>query len=408
MDKSFQPITYPWAEPPGEGEAIEVAEGVLWLRLPLPMTLDHVNIYALDDGDGWTLIDTGMNTRKTRAIWERLLAGPLKGKPVSRIVMTHHHPDHVGLVGWFMKEHGARLEATRVAWLLARMLTLDVEPLPTAEAVAFRQSAGVSPEYLERFKTERPFNFADTVAPIPVGFLRLKEGEQIRMGGRDWDIRLGNGHAPEHATFWSRDDNLVISGDQIIASISPNLGVYVQQPEENPLADWLEACTRLAPFAREDHLVLAGHKLPFTGLPLRMHQLIENHEHALERLMAWLVEPKVAVECFPPLFKRKIDEGTFGLATVEAIAHLNYLYQKGDITRERRDDGAWVYQAKGEGWSWIIVSKQRLKLLNRRPCRVPMPATPTPKRRLRASRCLPLFQRNLSLKKARRSGPMSG
>ena len=347
MDGSLGGIRYPWETPPAPGEAIEVAEGVLWLRLPLPMTLDHVNIYALDDGDGWTIIDTGMSSRKSRAIWESLLAGPLKGKPVTRVVMTHHHPDHVGLVGWFMREHGATLRATRVAWLLARMLTLDVEEVPSPQAITFRKRAGASPAYMEKFARERPFNFADMVEPIPVGFLRMKEGEVIRMGGRDWDIRLGNGHAPEHATFWSRDDNLVISGDQIIASISPNLGVYPQQPEEDPLSDWLEACHRLAPFAREDHLVLAGHKLPFTGLPLRMHQLIENHVGALKRLSAWLETPRVAADCFPPLFKREIDEGTFGLALVEAIAHLNHLHQKGEVTRHLREDGAYLYQTRG-------------------------------------------------------------
>ncbi len=340
-------IRTPWETPPDHGQAIEVAEGVLWIRLPLGMALDHVNVYALDDGDGWTIIDTGLNTSKTRAIWTALLNGVLKGRPVRRVVMTHHHPDHVGLVGWFMREHGAELTSTRVAWLLARMLTLDVEDRPTPEALAFRRSAGVPSDLYEKYASERPFNFSDMVAPIPVGFERIREGSIISMGGRQWDVRLGNGHAPEHATFWSRDDNLVIAGDQIIASISPNVGVYPQQPNEDPLSDWLEASRRLAQVAREDHLVLSGHKLAFTGLPLRMTQMIENHLSALERLKEWLRIPRTAHECFVPLFKREIDQGAYGLALVETIAHLNHLYHRGEISRHRRADEAWVYQYHG-------------------------------------------------------------
>ncbi len=347
MKHSRLGIRTPWDEPPAVGEAIEVAEGVLWIRVPLRMALDHVNVYALDDGDSWTVIDTGLNTKATREVWQSLLSGALGGKPVGRVVMTHHHPDHVGLIGWFMTEHGATLTAPRVPWLMARMLTLDFEPTPTAEAIEFRRSAGMPAEQLQKYQAERPFNFRDVVAPIPLGFTRIGEGSTVKMGGRTWDVRIGNGHAPEHATFWSRDDNLVIAGDQIIASISPNVGVYPQQPNEDPLAEWIEACERLSQYAREDHLVLPGHKLVFTGLPHRMKQMIDNHVGALSRLADWLKVPRTAHECFPPLFKREIDAGTYGLALVEAIAHLNHLYHKGEITRTRREDGAWVYQAKG-------------------------------------------------------------
>lgn len=343
---SITGIRYPWEIPPTEGATLEVAPGVHWIRLPLPMALDHVNVYALDEGDSWTLIDTGFSSKRSRAIWQGLLNGPLGGKPVSRVVVTHHHPDHVGLAGWFQSEHGAELWTTRTAWLFARMLLLDEQDRPMQESVAFYRSAGMDPELLEARRNERPFNFADAVYPMPLGFKRLKEGDVIRMAGRDWDVRIGNGHAPEHATFWSRDDNLVISGDQIIPSISSNIGVYATEPDADPVADWLEACERLAAFAREDHLVLGGHKLPFTGLPTRMRQLIDNHHGALERLRAHLSAPRTAAECFPPLFKRKIGMDEYGLALVEAIAHLNHLYHLGETKRHRRADDAWLWQIK--------------------------------------------------------------
>lgn len=340
-------IRYPWPEPPAPGEAIEIAEGVLWMRLPLPMALDHVNIYALDDGDGWTVIDTGMSSNKTRRIWAELMSGPLAGKPIHRAVVTHHHPDHVGNAGWFQAEHGVELVTSRTAWLFSRMLTLDVQESWPQETLDFYQSAGMDPAFLEKRKADRPFNFADTVYPMPLGFTRIKQGDVIRIGGRDWDVHMGNGHAPEHVTLWSRDDHLVLSGDQILGSISSNLGVYATEPMADPVSDWIEACERLQKLARPDHLVLGGHKLPFTGLPLRMRQLIENHHGALERLLAYLDQPKAAAECFAQLFKRTIREGEYGLALVEAVAHMNHLHHSGAVTRTRRADGAWVFQRKG-------------------------------------------------------------
>ncbi|MCR8548693.1 MBL fold metallo-hydrolase [Salipiger sp. P9] len=337
-------IRYPFDTPPAEGGAIELAEGVLWLRLPLPMALDHVNVYALDDGDGWTVVDTGFSTGKTRAIWEALLAGPLKGKPVRRVLVTHHHPDHMGLAGWF-QERGAELVTTRTAWLFSRMLLLDAQERPTEAQLTYWRHCGMAPEIFEERAKERPFNFADCVWPMPLGFTRIRQDDTIRIGGRVWDVHIGNGHAPEHATLWSRDDNLVLSGDQILSTISSNIGVYATEPEADPVGDWLEACERLAGLARPDHLVLGGHKLPFTGLPFRMAQLIENHHSALDRLHAHLAEPKAAGDCFVPLFRRRIEGGQYGLALVEAMAHCLHLWHEGRATRVLRADGAWLWQA---------------------------------------------------------------
>lgn len=340
------PIKFPWEDAPAEGEATTVAPGVLWFRLPLPMKLDHVNVFAFDDDDGWTIIDTGFDSKKTREIWKKILQGPLGGKPIARVIVTHHHPDHIGLAGWFQRDYGAQLITTRTAWLFARMLLLDEQMKPVDETLAYWRSAGMDQDVYERRLQERPFNFSDVVADMPLGFKRIKEGDVIRFGGRDWDVRIGNGHAPEHATFWSRDCDLVVGGDQLLATISPNLGVHATEPEADPIGDWLEACERLAPFADDRHLVLPGHKLPYTGLPARIRQLVDNHYSALERLEKFLQTPQTCVECFPALFKRKIGDGEYGLALVEAFGHLNHLYQTGRITRTRRDDDAWVWQAK--------------------------------------------------------------
>ena len=333
---------FPFAEAPVEGQAIEVAPGVLWMRLPLPTALDHVNVYALDDGDGWTIVDTGMASKRGVAIWESLLAGPLGGKPVARVIVTHHHPDHVGMAGWF-QGRGAELLMTRTAWLYARMLVLDVQALPTAEQIAFWRSAGMDPALLAKRSIERPYNFIDAVAPMPLGFTRMVEGDVIAVGGRDWVVRLGSGHAPDHATLWSVDGAVVLGGDQLLPGISANIGVYPTEPGANPLHDWLASTQAFAPFATAGQLVLPGHKLPFRGLPFRLTQMVANHESSLARLRAHLAVPSTAVECFAPLFRREIGAGEYGLALVEAVAHLNYLLQRGEVLRSLRADGAWVW-----------------------------------------------------------------
>ncbi|MEO0363267.1 MAG: MBL fold metallo-hydrolase, partial [Pseudomonadota bacterium] len=270
-------LAYPFDEAvPGPGEAIEVAEGILWMRLPLPMALDHVNIYALDDGDGWTLIDTGFQTGKTKAIWADLLNGPLAAKPVRRVVATHHHPDHIGLAGWFQDAHGARVWTTRTAWLFARMLTLDHHERTPEANIEFMRRAGADEATLDWAREREPMNFSKVVALLPAGYKRIQEGDRIEMGGRAWRVFTGDGHAPEHATFWSVDGELVISGDQILPRISPNLGVYANEPEADPVGEWLASCKKLKAYAQEGHLTLPGHNRPFTGLPKRLDQQIDN------------------------------------------------------------------------------------------------------------------------------------
>lgn len=332
---------------PGPGEAVEIADRILWLRLPLPMKLDHVNIYALDDGPGWTIIDTGFMTGKTKAIWADIMNGPLAAKPIRRVIASHHHPDHIGLAGWFQTEHGTSLWTTRTAWLYARMLTFDHQETTSDATLLHLQRAGADKARLDWAKAREPMNFSRVVYPLPQGYRRIQDGERIEMGGRAWRIFTGNGHAPEQATFWSVDGELVISADQILPRISPNIGVHPNEPEADPLGEWIVSCRRFQPLAKRNHLVLPGHNRPFTGLPKRLEQLIDNHHGAIKRLRKELARPRTAIECFDAIYKRRIGDGEFMLALIEAIAHLNHMVATGQATRRLDADGAYRFEVAG-------------------------------------------------------------
>ena len=332
--------------PPPEGAGHEIAPGVLWFQLPLPFKPDTVNVYALRDGAGWTVIDTGLDTQRGRALWQSILQGPLAGAPVTRVIATHHHIDHIGLAGWFQAQ-GAQLWTSRTAWLQARMGILDVQDRPTPQALAFWRKAGMPPELLAERAAERPFNSADVCAPLPPGYRRLTEGQEIAFGNRRWLVRMGDGHAPEHVTLWSQDDDLVIGGDQLLATISPNLGVYPTEPDADTVGDWLNSCARLAAFARPDQLILPGHKLPYRGLPTRLRQLAENQRAALARVRDGLRDgPRSVVDCFPLLYRRVIGKAEYGLALAEAVGHINHLHATGQVWRDgQSESGATLWRA---------------------------------------------------------------
>ena len=340
---STSTICVPFGAPTGPTDVVEIRENILWLRLPLPLSLDHVNIYVFDDEDSWTLIDTGMYTQVSKSIWQEVLRDRLAKKPIKRVVLTHHHPDHVGMAGWFRSEFGVEIISTRTAWLMARMLTLDVQENPSSEGLEFYQAAGVPDEHLSDYMARRPFNFADCVAPIPTGFTRIREGDRINFGGMNWKVKIGHGHAPSHATFWCEDEPLVIGGDQFLPDITPNISVYPTEREADPLGEWLNSCERFSEIANDEQLVLCGHKLPFFGLPKRLEQLIENHRQALERIKVCLAKPATAHDILETLFKRRIPKSEYGLAIGEAVAHLNYLHGRGEVIRNRNSRGAWIW-----------------------------------------------------------------
>lgn len=338
-------LTYPLGAPPAAGEAIEAAPGVLWLRMPLPMQLNHINVYAIEDGDGWAVIDTGIRTPDCIAAWEAALAGPLGGKPVTRVICTHMHPDHIGLAGWLCERFDAPLLMTQLEYVTARMLVADTGPAPESGAV-FWKASGWTEDQVENYRSGYG-RFAKGVWTMPMTYQRISEGDVLSIGGEGWTVVVGNGHSPEHACLWRKADDIFLSGDQILPRISSNISVWPTEPLADPLDDWMTSLDRLGTLLPETLLVLPGHGEPFTGVLPRIEALKRGHTVSLKRLERTLREPKRAVDVFASLFARPVGDGILGMATGEAIAHLNYLAGQGRVRRERDADGVdwWTLNA---------------------------------------------------------------
>lgn len=336
-------LEFPCGEPPQPGRAVEVAQGVLWLRLPLPMALDHINVWALRDGDGWAVVDTGLASPAARAAWDTALAGPLQGRPVTRVICTHMHPDHVGLAGWLCDRFNAPFLMSRLEYVTLRMLVADTGPAPEAGA-RFYHACGWSDAQIEAWRS-RYGQFGRAVSEPPAAYGRLIAGTTLEIDGRPWRLVGGDGHSPEHICLWREADSVFISGDQVLPKISSNVSVWPTEPDADPLADWMSSLAGLRQQLPEDLLVLPSHGEPFVGLHDRLTALMRGHETSLTRLCRRLDEPRRAIDVFTSLFGRPIDDGLLGMATGESVAHLNYLVRQERAIRETDADGVWRWRA---------------------------------------------------------------
>ena len=336
-------LTYPFSTIPGLGEGVQVAPGVHWLRMRLPMVLNHINVWALADGDGWTLVDTGMQTPDTAAAWQQAFTSVLQGRPVRRVIVTHMHPDHVGMAGWLTRHFDCRVWMTRLEYVTCRMLVADTGREAPADAVRFLHGAGWESAAIEEYKT-RFGAFGKAVYRLPDSYRRVHEGESINIGGHTWRAVIGRGHSPEHLCLHCPELKVLISGDQVLPRITSNISVFPTEPDADPLTDWLDSLEHLRAELPDDVLVLPSHNEPFRGLHARLQRLAEGHERNLAKLLDELREPKRAVDIFSVLFKRKVGNDLLGMATGESLAHLNCLERRGLVIQETDPAGVRWYR----------------------------------------------------------------
>ena len=337
-------LAYPCGAAPAAGSAKELAPGVWWMRMPMPFALDHINLWALRDGDGWALVDTGVWSTDTAGAWRQLFAGVLDG-PVTRVFVTHMHPDHIGMAGWLTRKFGCRLWISRLEYLSCRSLGADTGREAPDDGIAFYRRAGWNDEAIENYRT-RFGGFGKLIYALPDSYRRLHDGEDIAIGAHRWRVVVGTGHSPEHACLYCPELKLLISGDQVLPGISSNVSVFPVEPDANPLADWLDSLDKLERTIADDVLVLPSHNQPFRGLHRRISALRDSQLRALDRLRQALQQPQRVVDVFGALFSRPItaDNMLMSLATGESVAHLNYLLARGEVTMSINADGCAWYQ----------------------------------------------------------------
>jgi glyoxylase-like metal-dependent hydrolase (beta-lactamase superfamily II) len=327
-----QTLEFPFTAPPKPGALVEVRPGILWARLALPFRLDHVNLYLIEDGAGLALIDTGIDNAASRAAWEALLDGPLKGRKLTRLIATHFHPDHIGLAGWLCERFDMPLAMSQTEYLLGLNIRLDPSALKSEPYRGFYRSHGLTEESTE-ILLGHGLQYLRMVAPPPKTFQRLMADDRVTIGGRTFEVLTGGGHSPDLVMLYSGEDNLLLAGDQILAKISPNVSVEAMEPDGDPLGVYLRSLERLKTRLPEDTLVLPGHNLPFVGLHTRADELIAHHEaRCMAIVEACKVAPQTTADLVPVIFGRRIDDPhQLVFAFGEALAHINAMIRAGRL-----------------------------------------------------------------------------
>jgi len=338
-------LRFPWPQPPENGAVQQVAEGLLWLRMPLPFGLDHINLYLLRHGDGWVAVDTGLNNDQTREVWKALFDTALGGLPLVAVICTHFHSDHVGVLGWLSERFQCPVFMSASEYQAMHQLGNQSDDGSRWAFHEHYRRAGFTTE-----QTEALFPLLGSAhfrPQVPTSFRRLSEGSQLTIGGRRWEVRIGRGHSPEHACLYCAEDNLLISGDQVLPRITSSVCVQVTEPDADPLRDWLESVESLRSVP-DSVLVLPAHERPFFNLHLRLDQLRDHHQVHLQRMLDACAEPRTAMQLMAVLFptvKGRFDEL---MAIGETLAHVNYLIAQGQLVREETA-GVFRYGRTPEG-----------------------------------------------------------
>jgi glyoxylase-like metal-dependent hydrolase (beta-lactamase superfamily II) len=335
--------------PPLPGEWLEIAAGVFWSRVALPFRLNHVNVYLIDDGDAWNVIDTGIASNHAEETWSRLLGGRMAGRPVSKILITHHHPDHVGLASWLADKVDAEVVMSGTEYLLGLTYWLDSDAMKADHYRAFYRTRGLEAEIAESI-LDRSARYQSLTGPLPFSFRRVMHGDTLKLRSRTLQVMTGGGHAPEQVMLYCPDARILFAADQIMLGITPNVSVSPRNPTGDVLGLFLSSLQKLAAEIDDDVLVLPGHHMPFRGLRTRVRDVTHHHDGRLAAIVKVCAQaPRSAADLLKILFRYPLDRGVMALAFGEACAHVNRLLEDGRITGRLEADGVERYTAQGGG-----------------------------------------------------------
>jgi glyoxylase-like metal-dependent hydrolase (beta-lactamase superfamily II) len=326
-------------EPPAAAQPVEIAPGILWVRVPLPFRLDHINVYLIDDGDGWAILDTGIGNDATRALWDALARGPLAGRRLTRLIVTHHHPDHIGLAGWLCEQFELPLLTSETAYLFCQNVSLRAGALDARPYRDFYLRHGVDEAITNRVATQG-HGYLKMVSGLPPTFERLVAGDTLSIGGRSFDVLTGDGHSPEQVMLYCPADRIFLAADQVLAKITPNISVWAVNPKGDPLGLYVRSLAELKARLPADAFVLPGHQLPFYGLHTRADELIAHHQKRCALIAeACRAAPRSAAELVPVLFTRQLDPHQMSFAFSETLAHVNFMLRRHELALAESADG---------------------------------------------------------------------
>lgn len=349
------PLKYPLDEQlPALGAAIEVAPGIFWLRMGLPFALNHINLWLLRDRmphptqagvvqEGWTAVDCGIDNPATREAWLHIEASVLQGLPILRVLVTHMHPDHMGLAHWLCERWQAPLWMSTSEYQSAMLAQSGVSNFGGEPTVKFYASHGWNKtDDLAQIKARVGY-YPSMVPQVPQAYVRLMADDTVTIGGQDWRCISGFGHSPEHMALHNAQSQILISGDMLLPSISTNVSVYAQEPQGNALQLFLDSLTKMEDLP-DSTLVLPSHGRPFKGAARRIAQLRAHHDERLsELLQACSVQALSAHDALPVLFKRPLNVHQMTFAMGESVAHLHMLWLGGQLRRELGADGIYRF-----------------------------------------------------------------
>ena len=337
---------------PALGQALQVAPGILWIRMQLPFALDHINLWLLEDSEetatgvrkGWTAVDCGVTNEGTQAAWEQVFAGPMKGLPILRVLVTHMHPDHMGLAHWLCAKFKAPLLISATEYQSATLSSNGTSNFGGVGTQEFFTANGWTNPEDQAMVKERVFYYNKMVPSVPDTYRRLMDGQSVKIGAYTWRCISGFGHSPEHIALYSEEAKVLISGDMVLPKISTNVSVYTQEPEANSLSLFLNSLKKFADLPA-DTLVMPSHGRVFRGLHTRIAQLVQHHEERLvDVLEACKESPGSAHDMLSVIFRRPLDFHQTTFAMGESVAHLHALWYDGKMKRFQDAQGVWRFQ----------------------------------------------------------------
>jgi glyoxylase-like metal-dependent hydrolase (beta-lactamase superfamily II) len=339
MNPSESQLEYAFGDTlPTPGTVHEVAPGLFWLRMALPFALDHINLWLARDDEGWTVIDCGIADDTTRASWESIFSTALRGLPITRVIATHFHPDHVGLADWLCTRWNAPLWMTAGEYLFARSIAAALPGTDDAAMLTHYQQHGLTDAVILEELRQRGNHYSTLVPAVPASYRRMHDAQTVRIGRNTWRVITGHGHSQEHAALYCAELDVLISGDMVLPRISTNVSVLAIEPESNPVQQYVDSLERFRHLPA-DTLVLPSHGKPFRGLHTRIEQLTTHHRDRLAEVVDACATPQSAADILPVMFRRPLDAHQTTFALGEALAHLHKLWFDGTLVRSMDADG---------------------------------------------------------------------